>query len=104
MSRRIFRGERNASTIQSRAVTMRNDATTAALEAAIEKAQSLNQEAGAALDKAIKAAIREPDLVDDYRYIAANKMLDVYIRSHNVAARYQIARVRKMKTASRRQG
>jgi hypothetical protein len=78
---------------------MRNDAITAALEAAIEKAQRLNQEARAALEKAMEATIRETDLDKDYRYIAAKKMQGVYTRAHNVETQYQL---RKMKAASRR--
>jgi hypothetical protein len=92
-SRRIFKAKRKRGTI----ARMQNDAITKALEDAVEEAKQLNQQAGAVLEKAIKAAICETNLDNDYRYKAATRMLDVYIRAHNVVAKYEIARSRELK-------
>jgi uncharacterized protein YggE len=67
---------------------MGNDAIRDALDEAIKKADDLKREAGAALDKAIKAANRDkekdPSLMDDPRYKTAKKMLNTYMREQNV--------------------
>jgi hypothetical protein len=68
------------------------------LSAAIEEANRLNGEAGKALEKAIKKAIAAG--VDDYAFTAAKRMLDTYIRAHNIAARHFIIRRKKLKAAA----
>ena len=65
---------------------------------ALEEAFRLNNEAIKVLKEAIKKTIES--VSDDYASTAANSMLAICLRAHNVSARYYITRRRKLKSAA----
>lgn len=75
---------------------MRNDAITGALNTAIEKASDLNYEAMAVLEKALKKAMYDTELTDDYRFTYAERMFQAGRRKCNIATRYFLTRSKKV--------
>ncbi len=81
---------------------MRDDELTKKLTAAIEKADDLNQEAGQMLEEAVKAAMADSELVDDFRYKCALRMVKSYHQRLNIMAQYHITLMRKRRIAAKK--